>query len=101
MQLNGTHPGLCNGFGVHIRVNVRLHYTDAHLLLQAADNAPQSGGLAAARGGHQIHQKGLFCFQLGPKFLRLPVVTLKHAFFDLNDFIRFHKHLSVFRIYYV
>ena len=84
VELDGYCPGAGDGLGVHLRVDVCLHHTDAELALQGFNRPLQGGGLPGAGRGHQVHQEGLFCLQLRTQPIGLPVVVFKNTFLDLN-----------------
>ena len=68
---------------VHVRINVRLHDPDFHLIPQKLHGFFQRGGLSRPGRRHQIQKEHPLFLQLFSQKLRLPVVIRKNALFDL------------------
>ena len=98
MKLDDPGAGAGDLGRIHIGVNIRLHDADAHFVPQGLNGTGKGGGFAAAGGGHQVQQEGVLLFQLPAQLIRLVVVGLKYALFDLVNFIGFHGFPSSFAL---
>ena len=90
MELDGLGAQLGDGGGVHVRVDVGLHDGQGELVSQGLDGAAERGGLAGARGAHEVEQELAALLEAGAQGVGLPVVVGKDRLLDLEDLVLVH-----------
>ncbi|MPM97900.1 hypothetical protein SDC9_145080 [bioreactor metagenome] len=87
VQLDGAHARLRDGGCVHIRVDVRLHDADLHLVFERLNRALERRGFAGAGTGHEVEQEGLLPLEIGAERVREFLVAFKYALLDFVNLI--------------
>ena len=88
MKLDGAGAGLGDRLCVDVRINIRLHDGQGHLVAQGLDRARERRGLARARARHQVEQERPLRAQAIAQLIGMGVVVRKHALLDLQ-----HPHV--------
>ena len=83
MKLYRLHICLRDTEGIHVRIDVRFHHTDLHLIPQKFHGLLQRGGFSRSGRGHQIQKKDSLFLQLVPQQFCLMIIVGKNALFDL------------------
>ena len=82
----GDAGGLLDFAGIHVGVDIGLHYCHAKPAFQQADGADEGGGFAAARRRHQIEEENALALEFGPEGIGILFVVFEDTFLNFNDF---------------